>query len=498
MDQAESSKVGATFVGPRPCRRDRPPRDIPCLARARPLCSTDAPADHPISETARLLLRTEVTTRVPMARAKIVYLISSLAQGGAERHLLDLVQPAGPRPVRQRHLRVERRAHFKGDVPAGQPRYRLGSRVWGSPAAFARSGRGAPGRAPSRSSHVHQRRQPLGRVAASVGPRPRIMTSNPPGRHGAGVPLARTAAGRAQRSHHRPFAQHRAAAGRPAPHRARARRGDPNGIDPDRFRPATAPGASGVRDAHGLAADDFVALMAARIAQQKNQDLVMEALARLKAAGALPAAFVLSARRPRVVAGLRSPASALIEGELGLERARAFSGPVGDMPSLYGTADVMLMPSRPKASPSPRSKRSPATSRSRSPRPSNTDRACWSPASTAGRSERPRREIDRRGHRGDRRDGPRPGAPNGRSGARSRVEATTIGRRGGGLHAALRCVTARDRLDDRGGRRQILVGEVLTEPRREVLARDDGLCAGWLPPTGANRCSPGSRRRWVE
>ena len=72
-----------------------------------------------------------------MAPAKIFYPISSLAQGGAERHLLDLARRLDPDRYDSDICVLSDRAHFEGDLPAGQPRYRLGSRVWASPRAFA-------------------------------------------------------------------------------------------------------------------------------------------------------------------------------------------------------------------------------------------------------------------------------------------------------------------------------------------------------------------------
>jgi hypothetical protein len=81
---------------------------------------------------ARLLLSFDsfgrFTTSALMARAKIFYLISSLAQGGAERHLLDLARHLDPDRFASDICVLKDQSHFQGDVPAGQPRYRLRSR----------------------------------------------------------------------------------------------------------------------------------------------------------------------------------------------------------------------------------------------------------------------------------------------------------------------------------------------------------------------------------
>ena len=113
-----------------------------------------------------------------MAPAKIFYLISSLAQGGAERHLLDLARRLDRDRFESDICVLNDRAHFKGDVPEGQPRYRLGSRVWAYPPAFARLV-GALRAARPRIVHTYMNDANLwGRIASTfVGPRPRVMTS---------------------------------------------------------------------------------------------------------------------------------------------------------------------------------------------------------------------------------------------------------------------------------------------------------------------------------
>ena len=113
-----------------------------------------------------------------MAPAKIFYLISSLAQGGAERHLLDLARRLDPDRYVSDICVLSDRAHFEGDLPAGQPRYRLRSRVWASPLAFGRLVSALRAARPQ-ILHTYLNDGNLwGRLAATfTGPRPRIMTS---------------------------------------------------------------------------------------------------------------------------------------------------------------------------------------------------------------------------------------------------------------------------------------------------------------------------------
>src|ERR1700742_4820389 len=73
-----------------------------------------------------------------MPKTKIFYLISSLAQGGAERHLVDLLRGLDPDRFEGQICVLRGDNHFAAELPPDQPRYRLRSRLWAAPPAFAR------------------------------------------------------------------------------------------------------------------------------------------------------------------------------------------------------------------------------------------------------------------------------------------------------------------------------------------------------------------------
>jgi glycosyltransferase involved in cell wall biosynthesis len=285
-----------------------------------------------------------------MAKTKILYLISSLAQGGAERHLLDLVRRLDPGRYEADICMLRDRVHFQGDVPAGQPRYLLGSRTWFSPRAFTRLRRAIDDAQPD-VLHAYLNDGNLwARLATLAGPRPRIITSV----HLDDMPavyrwLERRLASRSDRivAHSRSI--ERLLVGRLGVPAARVQV-IANGIEPERFKPLAQNEVRAARAAYGLERKDFVALMPARIAYQKNQDLVVAALAKLKAAQALPerARLLLAGRVSDRKLGRRLTAAV---ARAGLHAHVRFLGPVRDMQRLYAAADVVLMPSRTEASP---------------------------------------------------------------------------------------------------------------------------------------------------
>ncbi len=285
-----------------------------------------------------------------MAKTKILYLISSLAQGGAERHLVELVRGLDPGRFETEICVLGDKTHFKGELPEGQPSHRLRAHAWASPVAFARLVATVRAVRPT-ILHTYMNDANLwGRLATWFGPRPRIITSV----HLDDMPivyrwLERPLSRRADRivAHSRSI-ERLLVDGLGVP-RARVTL-IPNGVDVERFQPLTVAARQNARQTQGIDARAFVALMPARISPQKNQDLVIEALSRLRASGELPETFrlllagrVSSARYARK---LRSS----IEGA-GLSGQVKLLGAVREMRELYAAADVVLMPSRTEASP---------------------------------------------------------------------------------------------------------------------------------------------------
>src|SRR5262249_47290735 len=118
-----------------------------------------------------------------------------------------------------------------------------------------------------------------------------------------------------------------------------------DGVDPARFVPAGDDARRAAASARfGVAPDRLVGLMPARISRQKNQERVVEALARLKADGRLPPSLLLLlAGRSSSEALARKIESLVARAGLG-EQVRLL-GLVSEMQELYWASDVMLMPS---------------------------------------------------------------------------------------------------------------------------------------------------------
>ena len=285
-----------------------------------------------------------------MNKTKILYLISSLAQGGAERHLLDLVRTLDRDRFDFDICVLGDQVHFRSDLPADQPRFRLGGRVWFSPVAFLRLVR-AIDRARPQILHTYLNDANLwGRLSTLNARDIRVVTSV----HLDDMPMhyrliERTLASRSDR-----IVAHSASVARllidrvgVAPSRVVV---IPNGVDTERYRPATAEQSALARGRFGLALGDMVALMPARISPQKNHDVVVEALAILRRQDALPDNFkLLLAGRVSSRRYHRRVRHLITAG--GLQDVVRFLGPVQDMPALYAAADFVLMPSQTEASP---------------------------------------------------------------------------------------------------------------------------------------------------
>ncbi len=287
-----------------------------------------------------------------MQKTRVLYLISSLAQGGAERHLVDLVRGLHAERWQPEICVRSAQVHYKSELPAGQPHYLLDSRVWASPPAFSRLV-GAIRSARPHIVHAYMNDANLWArlaVRAAGRPRPRVITSvhldDMPAGYRWGEPRLAAWSDRIV-AHSRSIERFLIdQLGLPS----RLVTVIPNGVDQDQFRPATEDERNCARQSRNFTPEQLIALMPARIAPQKNQDLVVEGLGALKAAGELPASFrLLLAGRVSSAAYDRRVRAAVARHGLGDQVQ--FLGAVTDMPALYAAADVVLMPSQTEASP---------------------------------------------------------------------------------------------------------------------------------------------------
>jgi glycosyltransferase involved in cell wall biosynthesis len=283
-------------------------------------------------------------------KRRILFLISSLVQGGAQRHLLELVRLLDPAAFEVAICTLDEANHFGPDLPAGQPAYCLRSRVFWSPAAFARLVEALRSFRPD-ILHCYLNDGNLWGSLASRFHRPRALVTS--------VHLDDMS------SVHRFWERRlngwsdRIVAHSRSIERLLVRELDvppgkvtviANGVDVERFPTATEKSRAEAREVRGIAADAFVAVMPARIARQKNQDLVLEALGAIKREGGLPSSF-----RLLLAGGISSRSLSRKVDRLvalhGLGSCVARLGPVKDVPALLRAADVVLLPSRTEASP---------------------------------------------------------------------------------------------------------------------------------------------------
>jgi glycosyltransferase involved in cell wall biosynthesis len=284
-----------------------------------------------------------------LAKRRVLYVISTFAQGGAQRHLLDLIRRLDPTRFETAICVMNDVNHFAAGFPAGEPRYRLRSPVFWAPPAVLRLGRAIRDFRPD-VLHSHMNDANLwARLVLPWAPARAVVTS---------VHLDDMS--RLHRFWERRLYRR---SDRIVAVSAGVRRmlvdemGLPsskvtvivNGVDLSKFLPVDAEKRRAARAARGLAPDAFVALMPARITPQKNQDLVVELLATMKARGTLPPSF-----RLLLAGGISSRAMSqridrtIADNDLGAHVQRL--GVVADMQTLYWASDLMMMPSRSEGS----------------------------------------------------------------------------------------------------------------------------------------------------
>ncbi|MCC6749262.1 MAG: glycosyltransferase [Deltaproteobacteria bacterium] len=284
-----------------------------------------------------------------MAPARIFYLISSLTQGGAERHLLELIRLLPPERFEPTICVLRPVVHYRAETPPGQPAYSLG-RFWFLPTSFARLVTALRDCRPDLIHCYLNDGNLWGRLASQLAPSARLITS---------VHLDDMSGfyRRAERLLW-PLSDQVVAHSESIRRLLVGELGLPgervrviaNGVDTARFRPPSPAERAEARRTYDLGEDDFMALMPARICDQKNQLGVIEALAALRAQRRLPPSFRLflagrvSSRR--VLETLRYK---LWRHDLGGQVQ--WLGPVAEMQRLLWATDLGLLPSRTEASP---------------------------------------------------------------------------------------------------------------------------------------------------
>ncbi len=217
---------------------------------------------------------------------------------------MDLVRGLDPRTLGPGDLRPEPdRIHYKAELPAGQPKYILGSRMWASPIAVARLIRTLRTFRPH-ILHTYMNDANLwGRLAVRLAWSPVTARDHlgAPRRHVRRLPLAGAAA--------RPMGGLDSSRIRAASKVPGHRLGVPaervtviaNGVDEQQFRPPTDDQRRAARQARGLADGQLVALMPARISPQKNHDS-SSAPGPAEGSGSLAGIVSVAAGRPSLVA----------------------------------------------------------------------------------------------------------------------------------------------------------------------------------------------------
>ena len=285
-----------------------------------------------------------------MAKRRVLFLLSSFTQGGAQRHLLELMRLLDPARFELAICALNRTNHFGADLPAGEPQYVMGGPVYWNPVAFANLVRALRRFQPD-ILHCYMNDGNLwGRLASRLW-RPRAVLTS--------VHLDDMApVHRFWERRLYPYSDRVVAHSRSIERFLVQDLGVPpakvtvivNGVDVARFRAVDAASRAAAREKLGHAPEQFLALMPARIAAQKNQDLVIEAVAALSGRGALPAGFRL------LLAGTVSSRALSRKVDRLIAQHRLHDqvlrlGAVKDMQSLYAAADVVLLPSRTEASP---------------------------------------------------------------------------------------------------------------------------------------------------
>ena len=284
--------------------------------------------------------RGEESTDGAMSRVKVFFLIPSLVQGGAERQILELIArlPERFEPV----LALWRdEIHYRDHLPAGQPRYILGTRrmnrrVFRQLVDILRA---------ERPDIVHcflNEANFWGRLAALRAKVPVILSSC----RARMIELRylifeRWLSERAQMVlvNSRGIRDELVTLGRVRPERIRIIH---NFLDLDRFRPPTDEERRAARARFGIADDARVLVVPGRLSIQKHQVGLMLALSRLAKSGRLPADVVV------LMPGRRSHALVdrwvrRLAARPSLRGAVRVIGTENNMRELYWASDMLVL-----------------------------------------------------------------------------------------------------------------------------------------------------------
>jgi glycosyltransferase involved in cell wall biosynthesis len=282
------------------------------------------------------------------SRIRILYLSPSLAQGGAERHVVELARNLDPARFEVALCVVRPGVHYTRELPEGEPRFLLGRRLF-SPGALAGVVKTLR-RFQPHVFHAHLNDgNLLARLATSFAKVPAIVTSVHLDEMGWGYRVAERLLWR--RSDcvvgvSRGVGDFLTGTIGIPPARVKV---IVNGVDPMLFVPGDARQRLAAREQFDVPEGALAGLMPARISEQKNQDLMVEAMGRLKARNALPRNFQLLLAGRISSHRVQRRIDRLVSA-YGLRDNVRHLGLVTDMQALYWASDVVLMPSRTEGS----------------------------------------------------------------------------------------------------------------------------------------------------
>jgi glycosyltransferase involved in cell wall biosynthesis len=281
-------------------------------------------------------------------RIRVLYLIPSMVQGGAQRHVVELMRNVDPARFETALCVVRPASHLASHLPEGEPRFLLDRPLFspGAVAALADVLR----RYKPHVLHAHLNDgNLLGRLAVKRANVPAVVTSVHLDEMGWGYrQIERVLWRRSDRI---------VGVSRGVGNYLTGRLGIPadrvqvivNGVDPSLFVPGTTEQRAQARERFDVPPGGVSALMPARISWQKNQDLVVEALGRLKDAGELASDFRLLLAGGTSSRKLSRKLDRLIT-QYGLEAQVKLLGVVKDMQALYWATSFVLIPSRTEGS----------------------------------------------------------------------------------------------------------------------------------------------------